>query len=662
MSTTNEHDGVAVDLLAVDLGKTGARGRWRSGGEVREAAGPGVVGLAAADGVEQVVGVVRSLTGALGLDGSRVGVLAVGLVGYHAASARREALAAALLDQVADTVVLTGDVTTTFVGAVGDRPAVVVAAGTGAVALAADGAGRTAVRDGWGFLLGDDGSGYAVGRAGLRAALEHRDGRGGSAALERAATRRFGDLAGLPSAVHSAEHPSRLVASFARDVADAARAGDDAAVRIWAEAGAALARTAVAARDAVDPGLPVCLAGGLAEVGPLLTEPFAAAVGGTVLPAAGTSLDGAETLARQAWSGGPGTVLADQVTVTSRTGRVAGTLRTTPEPADDTPSGTGHAVGTLRTTPEPADDTRVEVIGALATEGVRDDLLDLDERDTGSVLRELWEAEATVAPALLQVVPTVAAAVDDIADRLRGGGRMFYLGAGTPGRLAFVDASELPPTYGTPAELVRALPAGGVEAMVQAREGAEDDGPAGAAMVREAGVGPQDVVVGISASGRTPYVLHGLAAAAEVGALTVAVSNNEGARASAGADHAIEVPTGPEVISGSTRLKAGSAQKMLLGALSTAVMVRLGKTHGPFMVDMQASNIKLRDRAVRMVQRVAGCDAAAATAALEESGWSTKVAVVQLLGGVPSDQARTALAEGDGSVRGALARAGGEPR
>ncbi|WP_298891490.1 N-acetylmuramic acid 6-phosphate etherase [uncultured Serinicoccus sp.] len=640
MSTTNEHDGVAVDLLAVDLGKTGARGRWRRGEEVREADGPGVVGLAAADGVEQVVGAVRSLSGALGLGGSRVDVLAVGLVGYHAASARRDDLAAALLEEFADTVVLTGDVTTTYVGAVGDRPGVVVAAGTGAVALAADVAGRTAVRDGWGFLLGDDGSGYAVGRAGLRAALEHRDGRGGAAALEQAATRRFGDLAGLPSAVHSAEHPSRLVASFARDVAEAARAGDPVAVQIWQDAAAALARTAMAARDAVDPALPVCLAGGLTEVGPLLTEPFAAAVGGAVLPAAGTSLDGAETLARQAWSGELAPVLAGQVSVTRRTGRAAEPVRTT-ESAGQAPD---------------------EVIGALATEGVREDLLDLDERGTAAVLRELWEAEATVAPTLLGVVPAVAAAVDDIADRLRGGGRMFYLGAGTPGRLAFVDASELPPTYGTPADLVRALPAGGVEAMVEAREGAEDDGAAGAAMVREAGVGPQDVVVGISASGRTPYVLEGLATAAELGALTVAVSNNEGARASAGADHAIEIPTGPEVISGSTRLKAGSAQKMLLGALSTAVMVRLGKTHGPFMVDMQASNVKLRDRAVRMVQRVAGCDAEAAAAALEEAGWSTKVAVVQLLGGMPSDQARTALTEGDGSVRGALARAGGELR
>ncbi|OLT16408.1 hypothetical protein BJF80_06920 [Serinicoccus sp. CUA-874] len=297
-----------------------------------------------------------------------------------------------------------------------------------------------------------------------------------------------------------------------------------------------------------------------------------------------------------------------------------------------------------------------EVIGALATEGVREDLLDLDERDSAAVLTELWEAEATVAPALLRVVPTVAAAVDDIADRLRGGGRMFYLGAGTPGRLAFVDASELPPTYGTTPDLVRALPAGGVEAMVQAREGAEDDGPAGAEMVRGAGVGPGDVVVGISASGRTPYVLHGLAEASSRGALTVAVSGNTGARASVGVDHAIEVPTGPEVISGSTRLKAGTAQKMLLGALSTAVMVRLGKTHGPFMVDMQASNVKLRDRAVRMVQRVTGCEAGRATEALEAAGWSTKVAVVMVLGDHDADRARELLAQGGDSVRGALAR------
>ncbi|WP_202879672.1 N-acetylmuramic acid 6-phosphate etherase [Serinicoccus kebangsaanensis] len=621
--------------LAVDVGKTGVRVR-RSGPEgPTEAQGPGVVGLAAADGVREVMGALRTALASLPPGPGRVDVLAMGLVGYHAASARRGALAAALVNELADVVVLTGDVTTTYLGAIGDRPGVVVAAGTGAVALGADAGGRTVVRDGWGFLLGDDGSGYAVGRAGLRAALDHRDGRGGSAALEHAATQRFRELVGLPALVHSADHPSRLIASFAPDVADAAREGDEVARQIWHDAAQALARTATACRDALDPGLPVCLAGGLADVGAILAEPFAAAVGGSVLPAGGTSLDGAELLARQACAGEPSTVVADQVSVVRR--------------ADDEPPG-------ARTETDASSATGpAEVIGALATEGVREDLLDLDERDSAAVLRELWEAESTVAPALLAVTGTVAAAVDDIADRLRGGGRMFYLGAGTPGRLAFVDASEVPPTYGTPPELVQALPAGGVEAMVQAREGAEDDGPAGAAMVRDAGVGPQDVVVGISASGRTPYVLHGLREAAGRGALTVAVSSNTGARASAGVDHAIEVPTGPEVISGSTRLKAGTAQKMLLGALSTAVMVRLGKTHGPFMVDMQASNVKLRDRAVRMVGRVTGCDVRQATDALEDAGWSTKVAVVMVLGGADAARARELLARSGDSVRGALA-------
>ncbi|WP_083673638.1 N-acetylglucosamine kinase [Serinicoccus sp. CUA-874] len=313
MSTTTRRDGGSPTLLAVDLGKTGARVRACGPDGVREGEGPGVVGLAAADGVRQVMAALR---GALeGLDVGRVDVLAMGLVGYHAASARREALAEALLTEHADLVLLTGDVTTTYVGAIGDRPGVVVAAGTGAVALGADATGRTVVRDGWGFLLGDDGSGYAVGRAGLRAALEHRDGRGGSAALERAATERFGELVGLPAAVHSAAHPSQLIASFATDVARAAQDGDEVARQIWADAAAALARTARACREALDPGLPVCLAGGLAQVGALLAQPFAAAVGGEVLRAAGTSLDGAEALARQAWSGAVSPVVADQVSV-----------------------------------------------------------------------------------------------------------------------------------------------------------------------------------------------------------------------------------------------------------------------------------------------------------------------------------------------------------
>lgn len=177
MSTTRS--GVEPpSLLAVDLGKTGVRVRWRGPEGAGESEGPGVVGLAAADGVQQVVGALRASLEIGARPVGRADVLAIGLVGYHAASARRGTLAQGLLAEFADVVLLTGDVTTTYVGALRDRPGVVVAAGTGAVALGADATGRTVVRDGWGFLLGDDGSGYAVGRAGLRAALEHRGGTG----------------------------------------------------------------------------------------------------------------------------------------------------------------------------------------------------------------------------------------------------------------------------------------------------------------------------------------------------------------------------------------------------------------------------------------------------------------------------------------------------
>ncbi|MFK5689254.1 N-acetylmuramic acid 6-phosphate etherase [Ornithinimicrobium sp. LYQ92] len=637
----------ATTTLAVDLGKTGCRLLLTSAQGQRHGEGPGAVGLAAADGVEQVCRALRAAADDAGLTpGMRVDVLSIGLVGYHAASARREELAARLRQDWADLVVLAGDVTTTHAGAFGGGPGVVVAAGTGAVALAADAHGRTAVHDGWGFLLGDDGSGYAVGRAGLRAALAHREGRGGSAALAQAAQGRFGDLAGLPAVVHSADHPSRLIASFAPDVADLARGGDVEAMGIWQQAGVTLAATGRACRDALDPSLPVCLAGGLAAVGDLLTVPFADALGeGTVVTPAGDSLAGALMLGRAAWDGELPPALAGEDTVTVVRGAPRASVAASHSAVDGS-----HAA------PEAAADV-TSGIGRLGTEGVREDLLDLDQRPTEAVLRELWEAESTVAPALLRVAPDVAAAVDAIAARLRAGGRLFYLGAGTPGRLAFVDASELPPTYGTPADLVKALPAGGVEAMVLAREGAEDDADSGAAVIEREQVGPDDAVVGISASGRTPYVIAGLREAGARGALTVAVSNNPGAEASAGVDHAIEVPTGPEVISGSTRLKAGTAQKLLLGALSTAVMVRLGKTHGPFMVDMQASNVKLRDRAVRMVARVTGCGTDHAEQALEDAGWSTKVAIVMVLTDTSPEQARAALEQGDGSVRGALTTA-----
>ncbi|GGK60456.1 hypothetical protein GCM10011509_06010 [Ornithinimicrobium pekingense] len=620
-------------MIAVDLGKTGCRLR-ASGpdGRTREGAGPGAVGLAAADGVQQVCRAVDAAARDAGLGAAdRAEVLVVGLVGYHAASARRDQLGQRLLRRWASQVVLTGDVATTHVGALGGRPGAVVAAGTGAVALAVDDAGRSAVRDGWGFLLGDDGSGYAVGRDGLRAALLHVEGRpGGSAALAGRARDRYGDLASLPSVVHSAAHPSRLVAGFVPDVVAAAREGDGVSAGILEEAGRALARTGLAARAAVDAALPLCLAGGLVGAGAPLTTSFAQAVGGEVVAPRGGALDGAVRLGEMVRAGEVPAYLQDLLSV----------------------HGDGGA-GPVSLTGD---------LDELSTEGVRLDLMDLEERGTEAVLRELWSAEATVVPALLELVPHVAPVVDAVVERLRRGGRMFYVGAGTPARLAFVDASELPPTYGTDRSLVVALPAGGTESFLAAKEGAEDDRAAGRSVVEDAGVGADDVVVGLTASGRTPFVVAALQEAGRRGALTVSFAGNRDAEVSRWAQHALEVETGPEVISGSTRLKAGTAQKLFLNALSTTTMVGLGKTYGPYMVDMQASNDKLRERAVRMVRQVTGCPRARAEQALEEAGWHTKTALLMVLQDLGAGRAREALHRAEGSVREALRVMDGEER
>jgi N-acetylmuramic acid 6-phosphate etherase len=230
------------------------------------------------------------------------------------------------------------------------------------------------------------------------------------------------------------------------------------------------------------------------------------------------------------------------------------------------------------------------------------------------------------------------------------------VGAGTSGRLAILDASECPPTFNTPPELVVALIAGGPAAIQEAVEGAEDDVDASAAELRARGLQPHDAVVGITASGRTPYVVGALRSAREVGSHTVAIVNNAPSALADIADDVIELLTGPEVIAGSTRLCAGTAQKIALSTLSTAVMVRLGKTYGPYMVDVRATNAKLRRRALRMVRQITGADETASVEALDATQGRVKPAVVMLLGGCGADEAERRLGAAGGRVREALAR------
>jgi N-acetylmuramic acid 6-phosphate etherase len=292
-------------------------------------------------------------------------------------------------------------------------------------------------------------------------------------------------------------------------------------------------------------------------------------------------------------------------------------------------------------------------LARLGTEAVRPDLRDLDQRPTADLVRLALDEHHAVDAALEQAAPALVAAVDAVAERMRGGGRLVYLGAGTPGRLAALDAAECPPTYGVDPGLVVALVAGGPAGIVASTESSEDEGDAAVAALRQIGLTGQDAVVGVTASGRTPYVVEGLRAAREIGALTVSVANNEDAESSSVAEIAIEAPTGPELVAGSTRLKAGTAEKIVLNALSTLVMVRLGKTFGNLMVDAAPGNAKLRDRGRRIVEEATGSSYEAAAAALDEAGGSVKAAVVMLLADVSADEAARRLADGR-SVREAL--------
>lgn len=281
---------------------------------------------------------------------------------------------------------------------------------------------------------------------------------------------------------------------------------------------------------------------------------------------------------------------------------------------------------------------------------------DLDLRSTAELVELMNAADATVAAAVAAAGETIAAAVDAIAGRLRRGGRLLYVGAGTSGRLAAVDAAECESTFSIQPGQVVALVAGGPLSPPTAQEAAEDDDRAGAAELAALDVTAVDAVVGISASGRTPYVLGALRAAAARGALTAAIVSAPESELGRLADHEIVVVVGPEVLTGSTRLKAGTAQKLVLNTISTIVMIRLGKTFGNLMVDVYATNEKLRARVRRIVREATGAPPEAVERALAEAGGEAKVAIVTLLAGIDADSARARLAAAQGAVRTALER------
>ncbi|MBO0722921.1 MAG: N-acetylmuramic acid 6-phosphate etherase [Blastocatellia bacterium] len=279
---------------------------------------------------------------------------------------------------------------------------------------------------------------------------------------------------------------------------------------------------------------------------------------------------------------------------------------------------------------------------------------EIDSLPTIEALRIINNEDKKVAQAVEQVLPAVARAVDGIVERLEGGGRLFYVGTGTSARLGVLDAAECPPTFGVSPELVQGIIAGGYDACYRAVEASEDDREAGAWDMQARGVTARDAVVGIAASGRTPYTIGAVAYARSIGALTICITSNEETELARSVEIPIEPIVGPEVIAGSTRLKAGTAQKLVLNMLSTMSMVRLGYVTGNRMSNLAARNEKLRRRALAILMDECGIDQDEARSLLETANWDLRVAIVMKKAGINREEAENALVQTNYAIAGAV--------
>ena len=297
-------------------------------------------------------------------------------------------------------------------------------------------------------------------------------------------------------------------------------------------------------------------------------------------------------------------------------------------------------------------------LSQMITEGRNPASQNIDELSTEAMLRVINDEDKKVALAVEAIVPQIADAVDAICAAFQAGGRLIYCGAGTSGRLGILDASECPPTFGTPREQVIGLIAGGHTAILQAVENAEDNREQGAQDLKDIHFSRHDVLVGIAASGRTPYVLGALAYANELGATTVSLTCNPCSAMSQVAAIALTPVVGPEVVTGSSRMKAGTAQKLVLNMLTTGSMIRSGKVYGNLMVDVEATNQKLVQRQVNIVMQATDCDDATASAALTACGGHGKTAILMVLADLAADEAKALLSQHQGFIRQALQAAG----
>lgn len=296
-------------------------------------------------------------------------------------------------------------------------------------------------------------------------------------------------------------------------------------------------------------------------------------------------------------------------------------------------------------------------LGRLSTEGRNPDTMNIDRVTTLEMITMINEEDKRVALAVEKAKEDIARAVDVIAERMKRGGRLIYAGAGTSGRLGILDASECPPTFGVSHEAVQGIIAGGERAIFKAVEGAEDDEELGKRDLVERNISSLDVVCGIVASGRTPYVIGAMKYAREVGAAVLSVTMNAGSELSRYADISISVVVGPEAIMGSTRMKAGTAQKMVLNMLSTGAMIKLGKVYGNLMVDVQPTNEKLRVRAKRIVKLATDAEEGLIERILEETDYNVKLGILMIEAGLVKQEAMKLLEENSGYISRALSKA-----
>ncbi|AYO31534.1 N-acetylmuramic acid 6-phosphate etherase [Biomaibacter acetigenes] len=293
-------------------------------------------------------------------------------------------------------------------------------------------------------------------------------------------------------------------------------------------------------------------------------------------------------------------------------------------------------------------------LAKLVTEGRNPDTMDIDMLETKEMLKKINNEDKKVPLAVEKEIPNIAKAVDVIAQRLREGGRLFYIGAGTSGRLGVLDASECPPTYGVDPEMVQGIIAGGDTAIRKSMEGVEDDAGQGKIDLMGKNLSSKDAVVGLAASGRTPYVLGAMEYARSIGVLTVGICCTPENLMEKYADIMITPVVGPEVITGSTRMKAGTAQKLVLNMISTGVMIKLGKVYSNLMVDVRATNEKLVQRARRIVKQATGAGEDIIEKALEETEFNVKLAIVMIFTGLRKDEAEKLLEKNEGHIRKAI--------